>query len=334
MKKSYRKWIGLGFAVTMSAAAAMTSFATVSYSEWYYNQFNEYPDGNITDWEQDPVYWAYLSENDPQAYKNLTSRNDGNSDSSSGSSTEYAEPVELYWDGKTAKWSVDGKAAKYQVRLYRDDKRVASYTTTKRSYNFTSDITSDADYSFSVRAYSKSGIWSDWEDSDSEWFKKSSSSNSSNNTNAATNNSSGPSNLNKASWSNRWVGGNDVWQVRSADGSSYVANSWWMDGSTNEWYLLGCTGEAGKESYMSAGLFRDAKGDWYLLNPIHDGTYGRMLSGDSNGNYTLNYNGQSVAVTFNKNHDGTYGKITSDVNAIRNVLGNHFELNYVPATAQ
>lgn len=337
MRKSYKKLLVLGTALTMSVMASTTSFAAISYPEWYYNLFNTYPTGNITEWEQDPVYWQYLDQNDPEAHKKLTD----STTTAAASTSESVYPTDVRWSGTTGKWSVNGKASKYQVRLYKDDKKIATYSTTNRSYSFSGDIKSSADYWFEVRAYSKSGgNWSDWYSSDSEYFKRStssSSSSSSSSTSTTTTVSSpgGPGTVNAGtSWSNRWVGGNDTWQVKNMNGNGYVANSWWMDPSTNEWYLMGCTGELGKESYMSAGLFRDAKGDWYLLNPMHDGTYGRMLSGDSNGNYTLNYNGQSIAVKFNKNHDGTYGKIISDVNAVRNILGTYFELNYVPATAQ
>lgn len=328
MKKGVNKLLTFGAVLAISSASALTSFATTSYSEWYYNKFNEYPTGNISEWEQDPVYWQYLNENDSQAYKDLNNRTEDND-------ADPVYPVDPHWDDTTARWSVNGKASKYQVRLYKDNKKITTYSGTGKSHSFSSEITASDDYWFEVRACSKyDGSWSDWESSESKWFNRSSSSSSSHNQNTVLGSSGGPGNTNNSSWSSRWVGNGESWQVKSADGSSYISNSWWLDGSTNEWYLLGCTGEAGKESYMSAGLFRDAKGDWYLLNPLHDGTYGRMLSGDNNGNYTLNYNGQSIPVTFNKNHDGSYGKITSDVNAILNVLGKHFELNYVPATAQ
>lgn len=336
MRKSYKNLLVLGTALTMSVMASMTSFATISYPEWYYNLFNTYPTGNITEWEQDPVYWQYLDQNDPEAHKKLAERENT---TTAADTSDSVYPTDVRWSGTTGKWSVNGKASKYQVRLYKDDKKIATYSTTNKSYNFSGDIKSSADYWFEVRAYSKSGgNWSGWESSDSEYFKRSSSSSGSSSSTSSTttaSSSGGPgSTVTNSSWSNRWVGGNDTWQVKNVNGNGYIANSWWMDASTNEWYLLGCTGESGKESYMSAGLFRDARGDWYLLNPLHDGTYGRMMSGDSNGNYTLNYNGQSVAIKFNKNHDGTYGKIISDVNAVRNVLGTYFELNYVPDTAQ
>lgn len=334
MRRGVKKLLVFGTAVALSVASAMTSFATISYSEWYHNQFGDYPDGNITDWEQDPVYWEYLSENDPQAYKKLQEN------SQESGSTAEANPYDLKWSSTTAKWSVDGQASKYQVTLYRDDRKVAAYTITGKSKNFSSDITRAGDYWFTVKAYSKYGkFWSSVEESDVKYFEKSSSDSSGNSKNSNNNSPSNSGNNSKGpgetdSWSNRWVGSAESWQVKNTNGNGYLTNCWWMDGSTNDWYLIGCTGAVGRESYMSAGLFRDARGDWYLLNPLHDGTYGKMLSGDANGNYTLNYNGQSIPVTFNKNHDGTYGKITSDVNSLLNVLGNHFELNYVPVTAQ
>ena len=53
---------------------------------------------------------------------------------------------------------------------------------------------------------------------------------------------------------------------------------------------------------MYEGIIQDQNGDYYLLNPEHNGTYGMMLT--TNG---FTYNG--VTYLFNQNHDGAYGKI-------------------------
>lgn len=317
-----------GLTVIMGIAAAMPAFASRAYAEYYYDIFGEYPDGNVYDWENDPVYWGYLHDNDPAEYERLNrAMNGGNSDGD-----VYVDVYDVRWSGSTAKWDIDGTASKYQVKLYRDDKQVMNETTTKKSMSLSSHITKSGDYWFEVRPYSKYGkFWGEWESSDEKYFSASSGNNNNNNNNGNTL-SGGPGS--PSNWNNRWYGNGDNWQVYAANGNGFITNSWWQDPSTKEWYLIGCNNVPGRESYMSAGLFRDASGNWYLLNPLHDGTYGRMVSGDNNGNYTLNYNGQSIAVRFNKNHDGTYGKIISDVNAIRNVLGGNFEVTFVPPTAQ
>ena len=49
---------------------------------------------------------------------------------------------------------------------------------------------------------------------------------------------------------------------------------------------------------MSAGWFND-NGTVYLLNPAHDGSYGKMLAGYQYYNGFLYY--------FNEAHDGSYG---------------------------
>ena len=79
----------------------------------------------------------------------------------------YPVVYDLYWNNKTAKWSVDGTADKYEVRLYRDGRRVTSKNTTKRSYNFSSEMTrGNHEYFFEVRPFNYVTGWGMWEESD------------------------------------------------------------------------------------------------------------------------------------------------------------------------
>lgn len=111
------------------------------------------------------------------------------------------------------------------------------------------------------------------------------------------------------SQSARWVGTGDRWQVSDNVGG-FIKNCWFQDDVTGHWYLLG----AEDGSVMYAGLVTDnSTGKTYLLNPNHDGTYGRMIS--VNGSYNLN--GKSVYLTFNQTHDGTFGAITSGLSEAR-----------------
>ena len=114
-----------------------------------------------------------------------------------------------------------------------------------------------------------------------------------------------------AAQSARWVGSGDSWQVKSADGSDYLKNTWFQDDVTGHWYMLG----AGDGTLMYAGLVTDqATGKTYLLNTEHDGTYGRMLT--VNGTYTLN--GHTVTLQFDQDHTGAFGAVTTGLADVRN----------------
>ncbi|MBO6119959.1 MAG: hypothetical protein J6P02_05785 [Lachnospiraceae bacterium] len=84
----------------------------------------------------------------------------------------YPQVYDLYWNNKTAKWSVDGRANKYEVRLYRDGRRVSTKTQTGRSRNFTSEMSrGDHEYYFEVRPYNSVTGWGNWEQSDSTYIE-------------------------------------------------------------------------------------------------------------------------------------------------------------------
>lgn len=85
-----------------------------------------------------------------------------------------------------------------------------------------------------------------------------------------------------------WQGSGNNWY--------YVVNgvraTGWLSITPEEWYFLDNSG------LMCAGWFNDGS-EVYLLNPNHDGSYGRMLTGYQS------YNGYTYY--FNQSHDGSYG---------------------------
>ena len=85
---------------------------------------------------------------------------------------DYPEVYDLHWSNRTAKWSVDGHADKYEVRLYRDDRRVFTRTQTGRSRNFASEMArGDHEYYFEVRPFNYDTGWGNWEQSDSVYIR-------------------------------------------------------------------------------------------------------------------------------------------------------------------
>ena len=85
----------------------------------------------------------------------------------------YPQVYDLYWNNRTARWSVDGRANKYEVRLYRDGRRVVTKTQTGRSHNFASQLSrGNHEYYFEVRPYNSLTGWGDWEQSDSIYIEE------------------------------------------------------------------------------------------------------------------------------------------------------------------
>lgn len=86
----------------------------------------------------------------------------------------YPQVYDLYWYNKTARWSVDGRANKYEIRLYRDGRRVNTRTQTGRSHNFSSSLSRGShEYYFEVRPYNSVTGWGEWEQSDSIYVEPS-----------------------------------------------------------------------------------------------------------------------------------------------------------------
>ena len=87
---------------------------------------------------------------------------------------EYPQVYDLYWNNRTARWSVDGRAHKYEERLYRDGRRVNTKTQTSRSHNFSSEMArGDHEYYFEVRPYNNMTGWGNWEQSESIYIESS-----------------------------------------------------------------------------------------------------------------------------------------------------------------
>jgi hypothetical protein len=128
--------------------------------------------------------------------------------------------------------------------------------------------------------------------------------------------------LSYAAQSARWVGSGDRWQVSDNQGG-FIKDCWFEDDVQHEWYMLG----AEDGSVMYSGLVTDkSTGKSYMLNTVHDGTYGRMLT--VNGVY--NVNGVDVYMTFNQAHDGSFGAITSGLDEVRRTGVNERNLDRIP----
>lgn len=239
---------------------------TLSYKEWYKEQFGEYPSGNINDWKYDPVYSSYLIEIGETGYNNDVE----------GETRHipvyderyYPQPCDLYWKGYTARWSVEGYATRYQVQLYRNGSRVTTTTVQTRSCSFASHMArGDYEYFFRVRAYNKeTGWWSNWEESDTIIVDKNY------NDNTDTHHGPGvtpspfpnPSPTPISSLGGSWQAINNKWYYRYNNGT-YASNAWVQ--INNKWYYFN------PDSTMAVGWLV-INGKTYYLNPD-----GSMLTG-------------------------------------------------------
>lgn len=95
--------------------------------------------------------------------------------------------------------------------------------------------------------------------------------------------------------SGTWKKNSKGWLFLLSDGSNYARNQWaYID---NQWYLFD------KNAYMIVG-WANVDGRWYYLNPVSDGTQGRMLTGWQLINGKWYY--------FNEISDGTKGAMMAD----------------------
>lgn len=95
--------------------------------------------------------------------------------------------------------------------------------------------------------------------------------------------------------SGTWKRNSKGWLFLLSDGSNYARNQWaYID---NQWYLFD------KNAYMIVG-WANVDGRWYYLNPVSDGTQGRMLTGWQLINEKWYY--------FNEISDGTKGAMMAD----------------------
>lgn len=97
-----------------------------------------------------------------------------------------------------------------------------------------------------------------------------------------------------STYSGNWVGSGDTWyyQVNGVNQTGWIQDGVEPDGDTI-WYYCGADGK------MFTGGWQIVDGLWYYLNPFHDGTYGKMLSGYISVGDSIYY--------LNEVHDGTYG---------------------------
>ena len=105
-----------------------------------------------------------------------------------------------------------------------------------------------------------------------------------------------------ANFSSYWYQDGANWKIQDGSGNT-ISNAWVCDNAVTanhntdtNWYLMNTNG------VMYEGIIQDQNGNYYLLNPEHNGTYGMMVT--TNG---FTYNG--VTYTFDQNHNGAYGKI-------------------------
>ncbi|MDO4487899.1 MAG: InlB B-repeat-containing protein [Eubacteriales bacterium] len=106
-------------------------------------------------------------------------------------------------------------------------------------------------------------------------------------------------------YSSYWsLGDNGLWTIRNRSGQ-IIRNSWLCDDAVriNEksvWYLLDSNGNP-----VTAGLIRDASGNFYSFETEHNGYYGMLRF--KNGFY--NINGQRIYIEFEQSHNGSFGAI-------------------------
>lgn len=204
----------------------------------------------------------------------------------------------VYWKKNEARWDKMSDASKYEVRLYRGNTIVATETTTKTSYNFTSEMNKKGRYSFRVRSISKYdvlGYWSEFssdKDVDAEEARNNASSGSSNSSNSSENSmtpggpntstpSTGNSNSNQGSWpsGSGWVKNEYGWWFLNADGS-YPKNTWKQ--INNKYYFFDANG------YMKTGWI-NTNNLWYYSLPDGSRTTGWQYINDKW--YLLNNDG-------------------------------------------
>lgn len=152
---------------TITAIISMAFVAFAGYPEWYYDRYGEYPEGTVLDWEEDDDYRQYLQENEPDEYERLmngerTEPVDNPTEGNVTTSGASARITEAHLDGKTAKWTLKGYSTKFEIKLYKDGKQIDKKSTSKKSYDFSSKI-STGKYYIKVRAYADNyGKWSKW----------------------------------------------------------------------------------------------------------------------------------------------------------------------------
>lgn len=188
-------------------------------------------------------------------------------------SSDLGEAV-LDSDG-TGSWEDVSDAKKYELRFYRDDKSVGSLITTKNTeYYFGSLITKTGEYYFKVRAVNSDDEKSDWVESDTRRFSY--------DPDGAPFDFSSDDSYDKYedddkysdddedySGQTGWIWDGTGWWYVYEDGS-YPYSQWFF--VDENWYHFN------EDGYMQTGWLLDG-GRYYYLNPVSDGTLGRMIIG-------------------------------------------------------
>lgn len=179
---------------------------------------------------------------------------------------DYPQVYDLYWNNKTAKWYVEGRAHKYEVRLYRDGRRVSTKTVSSRSHNFSSEMSrGDHDYYFEVRPYNNVTGWGEWEQSEVKYIYHSGGGDS-----GGTVVPGGPGEIYPSPYASttqvvynpvgQWVAANNFWHFVYSNG--VMASNTWLQ-INGRWYYVDVN------TNMAVGLV-NIGGSTYYFNP--DGT--------------------------------------------------------------
>lgn len=182
-------------------------------------------------------------------------------------------------------WDDVGDAKKYEVRFYRGSTRLDDevITTKNTEYYFGSMITKNGSYYFKVRAISVDDEESDWVDSNTLYFSYDPE-------------GTDPTNFYSGGKYDKETYNDDKDDSRDekdddTEDASYASYGWIWDG-TGWWYAYEDDTYPASEwvfidenwyhfdanGYMQTGWLLDG-GRYYYLNPVSDGTLGRMIVG-------------------------------------------------------
>ena len=160
MKKKFSAGlIAMAALLCLSLPGSAWAKTTMTYPQWYYDNFGTWPEGTSSDWKYDSLYYQYEEE---MLY--------GEEYVDDEDPSTYGYMDEAYWKERTAKWTIEGKASRYEVYLYRDETLITSKKTTGKSLNMAGYMSRKGYYWFQVRCYNQYTGWSDWVESDNQYF--------------------------------------------------------------------------------------------------------------------------------------------------------------------
>lgn len=231
---------------------------------------------------------------------------------------ELDAPEDLDWNDTEAQWEEVDDAEYYSVRLYRDDKKVATISTDDTEFDFYHWMTRAGDYTFEVRAEGEdSNDDSEWSD-ESDYLEISSSETYEGSVPSQTNFRDGKTESGKhynsgdpgmsgssPSSSNGWKQDQIGWMFYQ--NGNRVTYSWVRDGAY--WYYIG------PDSYMKTG-WQQVNGAWYYMNPEAGGPQGSMRIGWLNLNNVWYYLDPSGAMATGYRDIGGYSYYFTDSGAL------------------